>query len=98
MSEPLVRYEVQKSAAIITLNRPDKRNALSRELIAALGDAFARAATDSAARCVLLRAAGPVFCSGMDLAELQQSLSGPPGSSVVWDDALRLAQVYDLIY
>src|SRR5205807_7184606 len=42
--------------------------------------------------------AGPVFCAGMDLAELQESVDGPAESSPVWDDALRLARLYDLIY
>ncbi len=43
MSEPLAHYEVQHSAAIIALNRPDRRNALSQALISALLDAFSRA-------------------------------------------------------
>lgn len=96
MSEPLARYEVQHSAAIIQLNRPDRRNALSRDLIAALTDAFTRARDDASARSVILTGAGPAFCAGMDLAELQGSLSGQ--SEVVWDDAQRLAHLYDLIY
>ena len=54
MSESLVRYEIQAPAAVITLNRAGKRNALSRALIAALGDAFHRAQEDAAARCVCL--------------------------------------------
>jgi methylglutaconyl-CoA hydratase len=98
MSEPLALYEVRSSTAIITLNRADKRNALSRGLIAALSDAFARALNEEGARCVILTAAGPVFCAGMDLAELQESLSVAPEQTPVWDDALRLAKLYDLIY
>jgi methylglutaconyl-CoA hydratase len=98
MSEPLVRYELLPPAAILTLNRSDKRNALSRALIDALREACNRAAADSAARCVIVTAAGPVFCAGMDLAELQESLGEPRDSSIVWDDALRLATAYDRIY
>ena len=75
MSEPLVLYEARPPAVVVTLNRPDKRNALSRGLIAALTETFLRAAGDAAARCVILTGAGPVFCAGMDLAELQESLS-----------------------
>jgi methylglutaconyl-CoA hydratase len=97
MSDELVLYKVRSPAAILTLNRPDRRNALSRGLIAALGDAFARARDDAAARCVILTGAGPSFCAGMDLAELQESL-GSKETAPVWDDALRLAKVYDLIY
>ena len=99
MSDDLVRYELRAPAAVLTLNRPDRRNALSRPLIAALGDAVARAADDPAARCVVLTGAGPVFCAGMDLAELQESTAPRPGGeSPVWDDALRLGGVYERIY
>ena len=98
MSEALVLYEVKFAAALITINRADKRNALSRALIEALADAFARALNEEAARCVILTGAGPVFCAGMDLAELQQSLDAPKEATPVWDDALRLAKLFDLIY
>src|SRR5436309_5895815 len=98
MSERLALYELRPPAAVITLNRADKRNALSRRLIAALRQCFERARDDAAARCVILTGAGPVFCAGMDLAELQESLDVPAESSPVWDDALRLARLYDLIY
>ncbi|MCI0638755.1 MAG: enoyl-CoA hydratase-related protein [Gemmataceae bacterium] len=97
MSE-LVLYEVRAPAAVLTINRADKRNALSRGLIDALAAALARARDDSQARCVILTGAGPVFCAGMDLAELQESLHVPPESTPVWEDALRLARLYDLVY
>lgn len=97
MTDNLVLYESRPPAVVITLNRADKRNALSQALIAAIRDAFQRAKDDPAARCVILTGAGPVFCAGMDLAELSQSLDRRAESSV-WDDALRLATVYDLIY
>lgn len=98
MAENLVLYELRPPAAIITLNRPDKRNALSRELISALTDAFVRVRQDEAARSVILTAAGAAFCAGMDLTELSETLDRPGDSGQVWDDALRLAKLYDLIY
>ena len=98
MTESLVLYEVKSSAAVITINRADKRNALSRGLIAALTDAFQRALNEDGVRCVILAAAGPVFCAGMDLAELQESLDIASDETPIWDDALRLAKLYDLIY
>src|SRR5262245_47412919 len=98
MSDPLVLYDPQPPAVLVTLNRADKRNALSRALIAALADAFERARDDAAVRCVILTGAGPVFCAGMDLAELEESLDRPKEATPVWDDALRLAKLYDLIY
>src|SRR6516165_5632940 len=98
MSETLALYEVKASAALITINRPDKRNALSRGLIDALSQAFTRSLNDETVRCVILTGSGSVFCAGMDLAELQQSLDVPKTATPVWDDALRLAKLYDLIY
>ncbi len=99
MNDELVRYESRKPAAVLTLNRPDRRNALSRGLIAALTAAFGRARDDAAVRCVILTGAGNAFCAGMDLAELQESLTeGKRKQAPVWDDALRLAKLYDLMY
>jgi methylglutaconyl-CoA hydratase len=92
----LVLYDHRGPAAVVTINRPDKRNALSRALVAALSDAFRRAADDPAARCVVLTGAGPAFCAGMDLDELRGTLGAE--SDKVWDDAARLATLYDLIY
>jgi len=96
MSESLVLYEHHPPAALVTINRPDKRNALSRELIAALTAAFERARDDSAARCVLFTGAGSAFCAGMDLAELSATIDAE--SKVVWTDALNLSRLFDLIY
>jgi methylglutaconyl-CoA hydratase len=94
----LVLYQLAPPAVILTLNRADKRNALSRGLIAGLTEAVRRAGDDPQARCVILTGAGPVFCAGMDLAELAESLAQPKEATPVWDDALRLAKLYDLIY
>jgi methylglutaconyl-CoA hydratase len=93
-----VVYERMESAAVLTLDRADKRNALSRALIADLRAAIERARDDDQIRTVILAARGPVFCAGMDLGELQESLSRPNIESPVWTDALQLAQLYDLIY
>jgi methylglutaconyl-CoA hydratase len=99
MSDPLLLYEVRPPTVVVTMNRADKRNALSRALIAALADAFHRARDDPAVRAVILTGAGSVFCAGMDLAELAESLERRDAQpSIIWDDALRLATLYDLIY
>jgi methylglutaconyl-CoA hydratase len=94
----LVLYENRSPAVLLTINRADKRNALSRALIGALAEAFARATNDAAARCVILTAAGPTFCAGMDLAELRESVDRNAAGEHVWDDALALARLYDQIY
>src|SRR5262249_35164704 len=99
MRDNLVLYEADASARapVLPPNRADKRNALSRALIDTIGAAFTRAASDPAVRSVILTGAGSVFCAGMDLAELQESVGKGAGEAPVWDDALRLARVYDLI-
>ena len=98
MSDNLVLYEPRPPAVVITLNRADHRNALSRLLIDALTEAFTRARDDAAARSVILTAAGRVFCAGMDLAELAETLQQPVGVNSIWDNAYRLAALFDLIY
>ena len=98
MSEPLAFYDVQPPAAIITINRPDRRNAISRGLIAAMSDAFQRARDDAAVRCVILTGAGKAFCAGMDLAELTETIQSKAEADKVWDDAQRLTGLYQLIY
>jgi methylglutaconyl-CoA hydratase len=98
MSNDLVLYDIQSPAVVLTINRPDRRNALSRDLITALAAAFDRAADEAVARCVILTGAGPSFCAGMDLAELSESLNIPAQQTPVWEDALRLAKLYDRIF
>jgi methylglutaconyl-CoA hydratase len=94
----LVQYSHSGPAAVVAINRPDKRNALSRALIVALTGAFQRAATDSAARCVILTGSGPAFCAGMDLDELRGTIENAAEAELVWDDAAKLSALYSLIY
>jgi methylglutaconyl-CoA hydratase len=66
-------YSLDAGIARITLNRPEKRNALNPELIAALSEALARSARDAAVRVVLIAGAGQDFCAGLDLVGLDAS-------------------------
>lgn len=68
-----ILYEIKNGAANITLNRPDKRNALNDQLINDLRDAIAAADTDDQVRVIMLRAAGKDFCAGADLSQLDKS-------------------------
>jgi enoyl-CoA hydratase/carnithine racemase len=70
MDKHLVTYETIDGVAVLTLNHPEKRNALSRAMLADLKEQLGRAAADASVRVVVLRAAGPVFSSGHDLREL----------------------------
>lgn len=67
MADPVVLYEVDDKVSVITLNRPDKLNAISAELLHQLLEAFARADDDPATSVVLLRAEGRSFCAGYDI-------------------------------
>ena len=62
--------EARAGVVRLTLNRPERRNALSRGLLARLEEVQAALAADPTARVVVLAAAGPVFCSGHDLTEM----------------------------
>jgi len=68
----LVSYESKNRIGYITLNRPDKRNALSYEFVTEIRQAFESAEGDSSAKVVILRANGDAFCAGADLASLQK--------------------------
>ncbi len=67
-----VLYESRDRVGYITLNRPDKRNALSFQVVQELKEAFTTAEHDDSARVIVLRANGEAFCAGADLAYLQQ--------------------------
>jgi crotonobetainyl-CoA hydratase len=56
--------------AVVTLNRPERRNALSHEMLARLEDALTALATDRDARCIVLRGNGNHFCAGADFADV----------------------------
>src|SRR3954452_24016757 len=67
---PVVLVEKQSpQVTLLTLNRPERRNALTIELMGDLATAIENAAADPAQRIVILRGAGKAFCTGLDLAE-----------------------------
>lgn len=76
MSADRVHYQAGGAIARLTLDRPDKRNALDAETVADLGRAIARAEADADVRVILLRGRGPDFCAGADLAALQRIAQG----------------------
>jgi enoyl-CoA hydratase len=70
MSTPqLVTVERDGAVAIVTLNRPEKRNALSLDLRVQLTDELTALAGDAELRCAVLTGAGTAFCAGMDTTE-----------------------------
>jgi methylglutaconyl-CoA hydratase len=88
-------YEVEESIAYLTLNRPEKRNALNDELIAALKEALRRADRDESLRAVVIRGAGKDFCSGADLSALQKVSESSYEENL--EDARNLMELFLLI-
>ncbi len=79
-----VTYSREGHVGFITLNRPDKRNALNLKVWNALNDAVAQAEDDEEARVVILKGEGKSFCAGLDLTpenELFSVVNGPQGAS-----------------
>lgn len=69
----MIRVTTADGVARITLNRPEKRNAMNPELVAQLRAALAEAEQDASVRVILVRGEGKDFCAGLDLKVLQQS-------------------------
>lgn len=86
-------YSTGRGLGMITLNRPDKRNALDDRTIAELREALQLAESDDAVRVILLRGAGPDFCAGADLAQLEgMAAGGAPLENL--DDAMALGRLF----
>ena len=67
-----VLFAVQEGVARITLNRPEKRNALNDAMIGGLKELLRRADQDESVRVIVIAGTGSDFCSGADLAALQK--------------------------
>lgn len=75
----LVLTEVVDGVAVVTLNRPDKRNAMSDAMRTAFVDALQAVAEDHTVRAMVLTGAGRAFCAGGDVAGMQRRMNAPPG-------------------
>ncbi len=74
--EPLVLVEADGAVLVVTLNRPEKRNATNAEVLCRLYDAWVRLDSDPSLRVGVLTGRGPTFCAGMDLAEIGRLRAG----------------------
>lgn len=92
----LVLYEAKDRIGYITINRPDKRNALSFELVAELKRTFDQAENDASAKVIILRANGEAFCAGADLASLQKLQSNSFEENIA--DSNHLKELFLKIY
>ncbi len=91
-----INYTVSERVAYITLNRPDKRNALNFDVVSELKDAFLDAEQDPEVKVVVLRANGKVFCAGADLEYLQQLQKNSYADNLA--DSSHLKDLFHQIY
>ena len=99
MAQPLV-IEHDDGLDRVTLNRPDRLNALDPSLIDALNDYFGKLQRDRDTRVVLLKGAGKAFCAGLDLKEAMARRAGqqePPGVTESLDSQRRIADIVMLM-
>jgi enoyl-CoA hydratase/carnithine racemase len=88
---PELEYVVEGAVARVTINRPERRNAMSFEVMRGLRDAMARARSDDAVRVVVLTGAGDrAFCAGADLT----GMVGGDGATTAHDARGLLADVF----
>lgn len=90
----LTRIETDaRGVARLILNRPEKHNAMSGEMIAELHDAATRLGADDAVRVVVLEGAGPTFCAGGDLGWMRDQVSA--SAKTRREGAMKLARMLD---
>jgi enoyl-CoA hydratase/carnithine racemase len=89
----LVELTVSDAVAVVTLNRPEVRNAINDALRGELVDALERLAADDAVRAVVLTGAGKAFCAGGDIAGMKGRLQAPAGE-VAFNGWRRQGQVH----
>jgi len=92
----LIRYAAGERVARITLNRADKRNALDESMVGELTSAFAAAARDANIKVVVLAAAGPAFCAGADIVQMERMSTYDLEQNRT--DSLRLATLFRTMY
>jgi methylglutaconyl-CoA hydratase len=91
-----ITLEIENRIATITLNRPEKRNALNTFVVSELLDAFQKIETDESAKVVVLKANGEAFCAGADLSYLQQLQKNTFEENL--EDSRHLKKLFETIY
>ncbi|MBC7381944.1 MAG: enoyl-CoA hydratase/isomerase family protein [Bacteroidia bacterium] len=94
--EDLVLYEVTDRVGYITLNRPEKRNALSFDFVKEIKQKLKDAQSDDLCKVIVIKANGEAFCSGADLASLQKLQNNSLEENIA--DSKNLAELYLQIY
>ena len=86
MDHDCIRFERRESVALVTLNRPERANAINRTMLAELNAASDAVEADEELRALVLTGAGGAFSSGFDLKE---QAAAPPEGVAAWSDVLR---------
>lgn len=87
---PAVLFEVENQIAVITLNRPERRNAINQDLLVRLYDAMDKAAGANHVRVAIVTGNGPSFCAGLDLDAIgRENLFDPRGDGRDLPDVFR---------
>lgn len=92
----LVLYEVKDRVGYITLNRPEKRNALSFDFVQQIKRVLVQAESDENCKVVVIKANGEAFCSGADLASLQTMQNNTYDENLA--DSKNLKELFAMIY
>ncbi len=83
-----IKVEMDEPVAILTLNRPDKYNAVNMDMALELGDFYKKATEDPSIRCILLTGAGKGFCSGADLGDWDNMNDAAASDAIAaWNEA-----------
>lgn len=91
-----IRYDITNRIATITLNRPEKRNALNAELVKELSDVLTKAEADDSVKAIILKANGNTFCSGADLDQLKAMQTATYEENLA--DSNKLKDLFKRIY
>ncbi len=92
----LIKYDVKNRVASITLNRPEKRNALNSAMAEELNSTLKKAEQDNDVKVIVLKANGDAFCAGADLAYLKELSNFTYEENL--EDSLKLKEMFRQIY
>ena len=100
MSENLIELRLEAGIATLTLNRPDKRNAMSDDMRSQFISALERVAADKAIRALVLTGAGKGFCAGGDISGMQKRMNAPAGEVAFngWHRQQRVHHAQSLLF
>ncbi|MEL7499121.1 MAG: enoyl-CoA hydratase-related protein [Planctomycetota bacterium] len=96
--ESFVKCSIEGGVGVVTLARPEKRNALKRSFIEQLSAAIDELTSDATLRVLLLSAEGNVFCAGMDLGEMQERAQSENGSAEWQEDSRVYAELLKKLF